>query len=201
MLTYIIFALAILGFLMMVPFLKPYLVSLLKWLGLRRIIGVLLVVIGIIILIPFITPYYYLYFGPVAKIGKISKDNRIYIPSVKINAKISEGATKENLLFDVAHVERTALPGQEGNSVIIGHNKGHPSNLLFTFLYKTKTGDLVAVDYKKKRYAYKIKKIKIIDPEKESEEIKAMKGTLLTLITCYPPNTNYYRIIVIAKPL
>jgi LPXTG-site transpeptidase (sortase) family protein len=198
---YIPFILAILGIFMMLPFLKPYLVSLLKWLGLRRVIGILLIIIGIIMLIPFITPCYYLYFGPVGKIGKISKDNRIYIPSVKINAKILEGATNENLIFDVAHIEGTASPGEKGNFVILGHNKSHLSNLLFTFLYKTKTGDLVAVDYKKKRYIYKIKKIKIVDPDKEPEEIKPMKETRLTLITCYPPNTSYYRLIVIAKPL
>lgn len=201
MLTYLAFALAVLGIFMMMPFLKPYLSPLLKRLGLRRIIGVLFIVTGIIILTPFVTPYYYLYFGPVAKIGKISKDNRIYIPSVKINAKITEGATKENLLFDVTHVERTALPGQKGNSVIIGHNKGHPNNLLFTFLYKAKTGDFVAIDYKGKRYIYKIKKIKIVEPEEEPKEIQQTKETRLTLITCYPPNTSFNRIIIIAKPM
>lgn len=110
-------------------------------------------------------------------IGKIILPNQVNIPIV-------EGTDQVKLKNGAAHVESSAMPGQVGNSIILGHRDG-----VFRHLKYLNIKDLVKVETLKKTYTYKVTSINIIDPTKE-EIIKDYdkRKSLLTFVTCYPFN-------------
>lgn len=121
---------------------------------------------------------------------------RLSIPKIDLSAVVVDGTTRKKLLLGPGHLEDSALPGSNGNSVITAHR-----DTFFRHIVDLSKGDEVIVQRNGKTYTYEVTAKKIVQPDDVSV-IKPTKDSRLTLITCYP---TYYigpapeRLIVISK--
>ena len=104
----------------------------------------------------------------------------------------------------VAHMAKTALPGESGNTVIFGHSsyyKAKPGSYktVFAKLNQLVAGDAVQISYNKKIYSYKVSESKIVKPEEIAVVSQDKSKKQLTLITCWPPKTTTSRMVVVAN--
>jgi LPXTG-site transpeptidase (sortase) family protein len=100
----------------------------------------------------------------------------------------------------------SAMPGQVGNMVITGHNNIEGS--VFRRLPDLREGDEIAVEAGGRPYTYTVETKFVVQEKDATPEQKRWNGQWighfaderLTLVTCYPPDGNSHRLIVIAKP-
>lgn len=125
----------------------------------------------------------------------------ISIPSIGIkNAAVS--TTDINLAQHLVNFTGTAIPPQNGNSVIFGHSTlpqfYNPKDYktIFANAYKIKTGDEIFVNYQKITYKYKIISIIVVDPTDTWVLEQDTRDSFLTLITCTPPGTVWKRLVI-----
>lgn len=96
----------------------------------------------------------------------------------------------------------TAVPPDNGNAVIYGHSSlpqlFEPYNYktIFATLYKLKTGDDFSVNVENIIYNYKIRSIRVTDPEDTSVFTQDYDISHITLVTCTPPGTTWKRLII-----
>lgn len=128
----------------------------------------------------------------------------IYVPIV-LNV---DGNNKTEYLkaleSGVAHMKDTALPGQFGNMVIFGHSSffsDQPGEYktIFKPINKIEIGDLILIQYNKKDYRYKVIKKKIVKPDDVSVVQQDLNKKLLTIITCWPPQTTTKRYVIVSE--
>jgi LPXTG-site transpeptidase (sortase) family protein len=105
----------------------------------------------------------------------------------------------------VVHYGTTAVPGQAGNIVVLGHSSGQlwaPGDykFVFTMLDKLQVGDKMIVDYKGTRYIYQVSDRQIVKPD-DISILQPTKKPQLTLVTCTPVGTSKNRLAVIAKQI
>ncbi len=168
--------------------------------GWRPLLGLALIIGGLSLSWTFITPYLQYFFAPamVEADHSLEKDeNRILIPSIKLNAPLVADTAADN--------EGIVMPyeisfGAPGNTVLEGHNIAKNGRPLFSLLYLVRLGDEVIIHFEGRRYVYIVKKRSIIDPKLKANFIKAGRDDHLTLITCYPPTRTFMRLILIAEP-
>ena len=108
---------------------------------------------------------------PVAKIN-FSKNQGDYI--------VLAGGTGRTMAFGPGHLSATPLPGNGGNSVIVGHRDTH-----LAVLKDLKLGDEIHVQMPSKQISYKVANTFIVDQSKV-EVMQDYGFEQLTLITCYP---------------
>ena len=117
------------------------------------------------------------------------------IPKINLEAAILESTTRKSLLLAPGHVERTAWPGEAGNSVVAGHR-----DTFFRRLNELQNGDDVLVTRGQRQYHYVVSGKSIVSPSEISVTLPT-SDSRLTLVTCYP---TYYigpapkRLIVVA---
>ena len=117
------------------------------------------------------------------------------IPKINLEAAILESTTRKSLLLAPGHVEKTAWPGEGGNSVIAGHR-----DTFFRRLNELQNGDDVVVTRGQRQYHYVVSSKSIVNPSEISVTLPSSDARL-TLVTCYP---TYYigpapkRLIVVA---
>lgn len=139
------------------------------------------------------------------------KNGSIEIPKIGISAPLiigeddSEKIISEKLNNGAVYYPGTALPGEQGQTVILGHSAppGWPKikyDWVFSDINNLVTGDKVMVNFNNKKYIYHVTGQKIIE---KGQEIQADglngKNNVLTLISCWPPGKNYKRIAVQAE--
>lgn len=141
----------------------------------------------------------------------ISQQNVLIIPKISVNAPIIEEPSyveskiQKALENGVVHYGATPMPGQAGNSVIVGHSANdawEPGNYKFVFvlLDKLVVGDKFAINYNAKRYVYEVTQVYIVLPSDVSVLAPTPDPTL-TIITCTPAGTNLKRLIIKAKQI
>jgi LPXTG-site transpeptidase (sortase) family protein len=101
-------------------------------------------------------------------------------------------------------------PGYGGNVVMAGHSPSRDpktwARSVFRQLAYLTAGDRVEVSAGTHRYLYAVSTVFLI-PERESAApgatawIARGDAERLTLITCWPPNTAAYRVLVVALPV
>jgi LPXTG-site transpeptidase (sortase) family protein len=105
------------------------------------------------------------------------------------------------------HLDSAHL-GEPGNIVLNGHN--NINGMVFRYLHQIQVGDKVSVTGSdQKSYTYLVTNVMILAERDVSIDqrldnarwISASEDTRLTLITCWPVNSNTHRLIVVAKPL
>ena len=117
------------------------------------------------------------------------------IPKIELEAAILETTSKKSLLLAPAHLEKTAWPGEAGNSVVAGHR-----DTFFRRLNELQNGDDVLVTRGQRQYHYVVSNKSIVSPSDISVTLPTSDARL-TLVTCYP---TYYigpapkRLIVVA---
>ena len=145
--------------------------------------------------------------------------DRIVIPSIGVDAPVEvmgwivkEDANgnpySEWLVPDyaVGWHKNSALPGQVGNAVFSGHN--NIAGEVFRYLADVKPGDEVILYVGETVYRYIVTEKYIVREkgvpyEQRLKNARFMAPTddeRVTLISCWPYETNTHRVIVIAKP-
>ena len=144
----------------------------------------------------------------------VSDSPRIIIPKINVNAPVTYGLTSldentvqtalQNGPINYPVAGASALPGQRGNTVILGHSSADvfaPGNYKFIFvqLNRLTVGDLFYLDYGTTRYTYKVTETKIINPTDVGALNLGTDKPYATLVTCDPPGTIANRLLVIAE--
>lgn len=147
---------------------------------------------------------------------KVSQDPRIIIPKINVDApviydvpSIDEAIVEQKLESGVVHYPipgASALPGEKGNTVILGHSSNDVFNngnykFVFVQLNNLEKGDTFYLNYNGTRYTYSVTDKKIIDPTQVGELVMGTDKPLATLVTCTPPGTALKRLVVIAEQI
>ncbi len=134
-------------------------------------------------------------------------ENSLFIPAIGSRAPIVYSSTADVAELDqlltegVVHIGGTALPGSQGNAVIVGHSsayvwdKKQKFGTIFTLLDKLKTGDLIWIRTKEGLFAYSVTNKTIVKPT-AVEIMDTTNEPVVTLFTCYPIGTTKSRIVV-----
>lgn len=141
------------------------------------------------------------------------------IPAIDLNAPIV-AATQRKVIMDGKIVDMwfapdleaagwhttSALPGEIGNLVFSGHNNDFGK--IFTRLIDLKPGDLIQVITQKRIHNYRVSN-KVLFQEVEIELSQRMENARwispsyderVTLVTCWPYDSNTHRLIIVASP-
>lgn len=149
-----------------------------------------------------------------------SSNDRIEIPSLKINAPIVEPTLglealkasdfntleeqiHETLLQGVVHYPGTAEPGEKGNAFLTGHSSNifwetSDYNTVFALLPKIQVGTDFYVTHNTNKYHYRVTEKKEVKPSDVSV-LKQGEDYKLTLVTCTPVGTTFRRLVVTAE--
>lgn len=134
------------------------------------------------------------------KISKINLDSMI-IPNVDPSFDTSY---QESLRQGVAHAKGSYLPGDKGTIFLFAHSTDIPEhitqyNAKFYALKELQEGDQIELDYNGKTYNYQVYGRKITNPF-DLDTIR-QSGADLILQTCWPPGTDWQRLMVFAKQI
>lgn len=102
------------------------------------------------------------------------------IPRVRLSAVVLHGSDPQTLRRGPGHLENTALPGELGNVVILGHRDS-----FFRPLRDIQHGDDIILDTSEGRHHYRVVSLRVVG----SRDLSVLEPTdeaSLTLITCYP---------------
>jgi sortase A len=137
----------------------------------------------------------------------ISNDPRILIPKINVDVPVvydepsfEEAAIQAALERGVVHYGNTALPGQAGNNVIVGHSSNNFFNsgkykFAFVLLDRLEIGDTFILHYGGERYIYKVFNKEVIEPT-DLRLVQPTPDPIATLITCTPPGTSWRRLVI-----
>lgn len=165
------------------------------------------------IIAPFIQPSRNVANIPIISDSAVSSNPEIIIPKINVQipvvydvTTIDEPAVQKGLERGVVHYADTAMPGQNGNSVIVGHSSGNILNngkykFAFVLLNRLENGDTFYLQKDGKRYTYQVYKRVIVKPTEVSVLGPADKPATATLITCDPPGTSTNRLVVTAEQI
>ncbi|OGD83331.1 hypothetical protein A2572_04670 [Candidatus Collierbacteria bacterium RIFOXYD1_FULL_40_9] len=145
-------------------------------------------------------------------INPIDSDFGIVIPKIGANSKIIKNVDpfdstvyQKALTKGVAHANTSKLPGEGKNIFLFSHSStdfltATRYNSIFYLLSKLEEGDEIKVFYKQKEYQYKVKDKKVVTPSQINFLKSDSNAETLTLMTCWPPGTDFKRLIVQAVP-
>lgn len=133
----------------------------------------------------------------------------ISIPRVNLSATIvpnvnanNEVEYQEKLKEGVAHAKNSAFPGQDGTTYLFAHSTDSIINIRqynaeFYALKDLEPGDEINIKLNNVIFKYEVSSKQIVNPE----DLDALENTESNLIlsTCWPPGTNWQRLIVYAK--
>jgi sortase A len=130
----------------------------------------------------------------------------VEIPVVYDVKTINDAAIENALESGVVHYADTAVPGQNGNLVIVGHSSNNIFNkgkykFAFVLLSRMENGDTFYLTKDGKRYTYQVYKKEIVKPTEVSVLASADKPATATLITCDPPGTSTNRLVVVGQQI
>ena len=108
--------------------------------------------------------------------------------------------------FAAGWLPTSAAPGQGGNVVLIGHH--NIEGKIFRALHRLRPGQRIRVETSRQAYAYQVEGIHILPEKGQPPEVRQRNlGWILptpeerlTLVTCWPPENNTHRLIVVARP-
>ncbi|WP_376792921.1 sortase [Thermoflexus sp.] len=108
--------------------------------------------------------------------------------------------------FAAGWLTTSAHPGRPGNIVLIGHHNIYGK--VFADLHRLRLGDQIQLETWRRVYIYKVEALHILPEKGQPLEIRQRNlrwilptsDERLTLVTCWPPNNNTHRLIVVARP-
>ncbi len=149
----------------------------------------------------------------------IGRPERIVIPSIEVDTTVQTVDSQADQVgsqwfeswqtadFAAGFHDSSALLGQAGNTVISGHNNIQGS--VFQNLYQLQPGEVIQVYANGYRYDYIVEDQFILREQNVSMEqrvqnaswIRTTVDERITLVSCWPPTGNEFRVIVVARPL
>jgi len=146
--------------------------------------------------------------------------DRLIIESIKLDAPVLPEHYKEIYQDDQIYIQwrvpfrrasgwhdTTAPLGESGNTVFNGHHNAYGE--VFKDLVDLKEGDLIDVYSGDSVFEYQVKLVLLLPEKYQSmdERIKNASWIMpttderITLVTCWPPESNTHRLIVVAFPV
>jgi len=137
----------------------------------------------------------------------VAPESKVIIPKINVNVPVNydittydEATIQRGLENGVVHYANTALPGQVGNNVILGHNTNNFWNsgnykTAFVLLDRLENGDTIELHYNSKRYVYEVFNKKVVEPNDFSLINQQVQEPIVSLITCTPPGTSWQRLL------
>lgn len=107
---------------------------------------------------------------------------KLMVPRIELEAIVVNGTSDRDLLVGPGRVEKTAVPGENGNAVITAHR-----DTFFRRIFDLEDGDHILVQRNGRLFRFAVTGKKIVMPSDVSV-LKPTQDAQLTLITCYPPN-------------
>ncbi len=101
----------------------------------------------------------------------------------------------------------SAVPGESGNIVVSGHNNVYGA--VFRDLWRLRAGEEIYLYSGNTRYTYVVDQVSVLPEEQATAQQQAELASYivqtadnrLTLVSCWPPNSNTHRVFVVAHPL
>jgi sortase A len=121
---------------------------------------------------------------------------RIEVAKINVDATVVSGDGWRELQQGVGHHIGSKNPGERGNMVLSAHNDVYGE--IFRHLDKLKPGDVVVVHTLDKQYSYTVQDTKFVSPDAVWVLDSVGDEKQLTLISCYPYQKDYQRIVVFA---
>ncbi len=143
----------------------------------------------------------------------VSPEPLIIIPKINLNVPVvydepsfDEKRIQGALERGVVHYGSTAIPGQKGNNVIVGHSSNNwwssgKFKFAFVLLNKLEIGDTFFLHHNSQRFTYEVIGKRIVEPTDLSVTDQNVSQPLVTLVTCDPPGTSWKRLVVQAKQI
>jgi len=121
------------------------------------------------------------------------------IPSIKLKSPVLTGANPNNLNQALGSITGLDEPGIVNGSYAIAGHQSHVFGEFFNRLNELQVGDQFSYETLEETLLLEVFDIKIVKPHQVSS-LNPQKGiALFSLITCYPKNSNKYRLIIHAK--
>ena len=165
-------------------------------------------------IVPFIQPSSNVSAAPIITDGsQVSAEAKIIIPKINLEAPLvtdltqnSEEAIQEGLERGVTLYPDTGKPGEIGNPTFFGHSSNNLFNrgaykFVFVRLHQLEVGDTYAINYNGKQYVYKIFSRDVVTPDRVDILYARPREVMSTLITCDPPGTSNYRLVLHAEQI
>lgn len=140
----------------------------------------------------------------------ITKPNYISIVKIGVRAPVSFTRSNSQKIFasllklGVLHYPSSALPGEMGTAIILGHSA--PPNWpktnydsVFNNLKDLKQGDEILVSFNGQNFKYLIKKTFWVKKGGDLTPYLTFNKSMLLLVSCWPPGKNLQRIVVEAE--
>ena len=137
------------------------------------------------------------------------QENSLEIPKIEVLAPLIfvEDIDEVHKTLDkgVVHFPDSVLPGEKGQTIILGHSA--PPNWpdinydnVFTLLNELEKGDEIFVFFNHQKYNYLVERTIFLERGEEiSEDSLTNSDNMLILISCWPPGKDIRRIAVEAK--
>ncbi len=142
----------------------------------------------------------------------VGSESKIIIPKINLDVPViydikgyDEAQIQEGLERGVVHYGTTAMPGEKGNNVIVGHSSNNYFNsgdykFAFVLLFRLEIDDTFILHKSGKRYIYKVFNKQVIDPN-DFSLVQPTNRPITTLITCTPPGTSWRRLVIQAEQI
>lgn len=146
-------------------------------------------------------------------VASVGQESRIIIPKINVDVPVvydepsyNEDKIQKALERGVVHYGTSAMPGQLGNNVIVGHSSNDLFDaggykFAFVLIDRLNNGDIFMLNYQGKRYVYKVYNKAVISPSDFSLINITPDKPVVTLITCTPPGTALKRLLVQAEQI
>lgn len=146
----------------------------------------------------------------------VGPEPKLVIPKINVEVPVdygvtglSEGEIQNSLRDGATHYKlpgADAVPGQLGNTVILGHSSNDIFNqgkykFVFVLLDRIQPGDTFYLNYQSKRYIYKVTETKVIKPTEVSALQIGNSKPMATLVTCTPPGTALNRLVIFGEQI
>ncbi|HQV69673.1 MAG TPA: sortase [Thermoflexales bacterium] len=155
--------------------------------------------------------------GIVTETVEYEMPTRIVIPSLKLDAPVERAsfvmAKGKNTgawqlpMKAAGWLDNTSLLGEPGNLVMSGHN--NIGSKVFADLRLLNPNDVIIIKGKTRETRYTVVERKLLLEKGQPLAVQVQNAayilpdlgdTRLTLVTCWPPTNNTYRLIIIAQP-
>lgn len=116
------------------------------------------------------------------------------VPKIGLEQVVLFDSTVENLKHAPSLIKETAFPGTRGNAVIAGHRTtyGFP----FKRIDELNKGDKIVFKNQSGKATYRVIKKFRVRPNDRSV-LKQTKGARISLLSCDPPLSSAYRLIIV----
>ena len=148
--------------------------------------------------------------GDKSSSASLNSNITLQIPSLNVEAPIiKEPSLNLDRIFDrledgVVLYGETAVPGEKGVSIILGHSSAYPwykgnYGSVFALLGKLNIGDKIYVNKNGRILVYKVSESLIFHPFESDDKVAQLEKTnnsSIILVSCWPVNTNWKRIAI-----